>query len=55
VPSFAIKKRLKELDAFLLEGKDKGNARKREIQIKGLMLLKTAAIIGEEFGTMALK
>jgi hypothetical protein len=38
----------------LKEGKNpkfKGNVRKQEIHVKGLMLLKTAAIIGEEFGT----
>lgn len=58
VPPFALKKRLKNLDMFLKEGKNskyKGNIRKQEIHVKGLMILKTAAIIGEEFGTQALK
>lgn len=47
-----------DLDYFLKEGKDpkyRGNLRKQEMHVKGLMLLKTAAIIGEEFGTLALK
>lgn len=58
VPSFAIKSRLRDLDCFLKEGKDpkyKGSVRKQETHVKGLMVLKTAAIIGEEFGTQALK
>ena len=54
VPSFAIKKRLKNIDNFLKEGRSKG-VRKQEIAVKGLMLLKAASIIGEEFGTLALK
>ena len=50
----AIKKRLKNIDTFLKEGRSKG-VRKQEIAVKGLMLLKAASIIGEEFGTLALK
>jgi hypothetical protein len=55
VPSLAIKKRLRNLDNYLKEGRSKGILRKQEIAVKGLMLLKTASIIGEEFGTAALK
>lgn len=33
----------------------KQNLRKKEIFIKGIMVLKAAAVIGEEFGTAALK
>jgi hypothetical protein len=55
VPSFAIKKRLKNLDFFLMEGRSKRILRKSELAVKCLMLLKTASIIGEEFGTCALK
>ena len=55
VPSLAIKKRYRNLDNFLKQGRAKGILRKQEIAVKGLMILKSASIIGEEFGTMALK
>ena len=51
VPSNAIKKRLKDMDTFLKQGRAKNNIRKQELAVKGLMLMKAASIIGEEFGT----
>ena len=51
VPSNAIKKRLKDMDTFLKSGRAKNNIRKQELAVKGLMLMKAASIIGEEFGT----
>lgn len=35
--------------------KKKENKRKNEIFVKGIMLMKSAAVIGDEFGTLALK
>jgi hypothetical protein len=32
-----------------------GNAKKKELAIKCIMILKAAAIIGDEFGTLALR
>ena len=55
VPSSIHKWRLRDLDEFLLKRNDKENIRKKEIFIKGIMVLKAAAVIGEEFGTAALK
>lgn len=55
VPSSIHKWRLRDLDEFLLKRNEKGNIRKKEIFIKGIMVLKAAAVIGEEFGTAALK
>jgi hypothetical protein len=55
VPSNAIKRRLKNMDNFLKEGRAKMNLRKSELAVKGLMLIKAAAIIGEDFGSAALK
>ena len=54
VPSSMHKRRLKNLDSYLNEGRKK-NQRKAELSIKGLLLLKAACVIGEEFGTAALK
>lgn len=55
VPSLVHKRRLKDLDSFLKTLRQKNNTRKQELGIKGLMLMKAAAIIGDEFGTAALK
>ena len=55
VPSSVHKRRLKDLDNFLKTMRLKNNSRKQEIGIKGLMLMKAASIIGDEFGTQALK
>lgn len=55
VPSNAIKKRLKDMDTYLKTGRANKNVRKQELAVKGLMVMKAAAIVGEEFGTAALK
>ena len=55
VPSLVHKRRLKDLDNFLKTLRQKNNTRKQETAIKGLMLMKAAAIIGDEFGTAALR
>ena len=34
---------------------DKKNVKKKEITIKGVIVMKSAAVIGEDFGTSALK
>jgi len=39
------------MDTFLKSGRAKNNIRKQELAVKGLMLMKAASIIGEEFGT----
>ena len=54
VPSCVLKNRLALLDQFLKKGRN-GHAKKKELAIKCIMLLKAAAIIGEEFGTLALR
>ena len=55
MPSNAIKKRLKDMDTYLKAGRANKNVRKQELAVKGLMVMKAAAIVGEEFGTAALK
>ena len=55
VPSSIHKRRLKNMDTFLKKGRAKNNIRKQEVAVKGLMLMKAAAIIGDEFGTASLK
>jgi hypothetical protein len=54
VPPCVLKNRLALLDQFLKKGKN-GPAKKKELAIKCIMLLKAAAIIGDEFGTLALR
>jgi hypothetical protein len=57
VPSCAHKNRLKDIDAFIKLGRrsDEKNMKKKEMTIKGVIVMKSAAVIGEDFGTMALK
>lgn len=55
MPSTIHKWRLRDLDEYLLKRNDKEHARKKEIYTKGIIVLKAAAVIGEEFGTAALK
>ena len=50
VPACVLKNRLSLLDQFLKKGRMQ-NAKKKELTIKCIMLLKAAAIIGDEFGT----
>ena len=38
-----------------MNGRKSKNIKKQEITIKCVMLMKAAAIIGEEFGTLALR
>jgi len=40
---------------LLKKGRLGGNQRKQELCIKGIMLMKAAAIIGDEFDTITLK
>jgi hypothetical protein len=54
VPSSVLKNRLKIIDSYIRASRD-SNPRKGELAIKGIMLMKAAAVIGEEFGTLALK
>ena len=57
VPSSAHKRRLKNIDDLLRRGNDQKlkNPRVFELGIKGIILMKAASVIGEEFGTLALK
>ena len=48
------KNRLKIMDSYIRTSRA-SNPRKGELAIKGIMLMKAAAVIGEEFGTLALK
>ena len=54
VPSSVLKNRLKNIDSYIRASRA-ANPRKGELAIKGIMLMKAAAVIGEEFGTLALK
>jgi hypothetical protein len=54
VPSSVLKNRLKIMDSYIRASRA-SNPRKGELAIKGIMLMKAAAVIGEEFGTLALK
>jgi hypothetical protein len=54
VPSSVLKNRLKIIDSYIRASRA-SNPRKGELAIKGIMLMKAAAVIGEEFGTLALK
>ena len=54
VPSAVLKSRLKNMDDYIKKSRAT-NPRKGELAIKGIMLMKAAAVIGEEFGTLALK
>ena len=54
-PSPVHKRRLKNLDDYLKMGRTQNNQRKQELVIKGIMLMKAASCIGDEFGTQALK
>lgn len=55
VPSSVLKRRLTNIDEPLLKYRSKGNKKNIEMAIKGILIMKTACIIGEEFGTHALK
>ena len=57
VPSSAHKRRIKNIDELLRKGIEYKlkDPRFFEISIKGIILMKAASIIGEEFQTLALK
>ena len=51
---YFLQNRLKNIDSYIRASRA-SNPRKGELAIKGIMLIKAAAVIGEEFGTLALK
>ena len=56
VPNTVHKRRLKNMDDFLNRRRDpKCKPWQAELYIKGIILLKAACVIGDEFGTAALK
>ena len=54
VPQSVYKRRMKNLDEFLQKRNLKINEDNNVIFVKGIMLLKAAAVIGEEFTTSTL-
>jgi hypothetical protein len=55
VPASVLKRRLNNFDEPLLKVRSTNNQKKIQNFTKGILILKTACIIGEEFGTLALK
>lgn len=55
VPSSVLKRRMTNLDKPIYNIRTSQNKNKIELATKGSLVLKTACVIGEEFGTQALK
>ena len=56
VPNSVHKRRLKNMDEFLKMGRaDKKKVWQKELYVKGILVLKAAAVIGDEFGLGALR